>query len=513
MFILMAVPVSADADVNNLEDDEYITNLDEISIDFNKDNWDNCYYKVICRVGHSIIEKQGETYSVSGTTKPIVGDIDIHTFTENDSYTFSVNDDYFIPNTMLPVQIISYRYNSSTDEYIEGSETLEESFGVEHYTNIEDTSAPDWDNSMRYFFTDCSPETYSKTASTIFMDNGLSADVGCMEIHHGSLYIEFHETDISIFISEYEGEEEKVIAYSLSTVDEPYNTDSLFIGDTEWEYGIGFNELEFGIDTTDNFNISFNIYMGVDTYNNYTVFHTDSTIASTDFSVQTIPPTNINYGISGGHGTYDNEFKGVNVYIPGSEYPISSFGEVSGWEGGTIKDVINEYGELIGIPFFYIFIVFLIIGICSIVPYAFAVRWGFEINNYVYAGGVILGVSINWGLGLIDTWLFAFFVLFCMFATMYRFREYLGLQTATAPTALENIKEKIGLSLSQRKYKTSPKKDKGIKIIDGDKKKHFKDEGTYVHQYYRGGGEGKRIMRSKKTGKKIAEFIKGRWTS
>lgn len=144
---------------------------------------------------------------------------------------------------------------------------------------------------------------------------------------------------------------------------------------------------------------------------------TDSTIELKTFSVDgfdnesiVIDDLSLEYGFIGGAVYYNMSYATIRGYN-------------SIFTPGTVGIWLRSFGNTIGIPFFHLLIAFMIIGIAAAIPFSFAIRFDFDMPNFVYALTISIGIILDWGLFLLDLWMVAMYFVLLAFIIVTRFRE------------------------------------------------------------------------------------------
>lgn len=257
--------------------------------------------------------------------------------------------------------------------------------------------------------------------------------------------------------------------YDLSTL---WNTSGQIFGyGTEW-----LNELlHYGF----LYSTSYYIYIGVPYDPDTMLTVIDDTLLPVNFSVTTFlgiysTGSNIVEYTTGWGGGPSNHFIGAMTYF---ETDPSIYGR--GWRPGggsggfDLGTALDGYGASIGIPFFSILIAFMVCAICAVIPWRLAVKYEFNLPNFVYTFAVIGGIVLDFSLNIIDLWMLVLFIAVIVFTAFLRYREEIektfgvitGRPMSMRATALGQPAAQRGYLLSAAKGVTSRflRKDKGVK--------------------------------------------------
>jgi hypothetical protein len=96
-------------------------------------------------------------------------------------------------------------------------------------------------------------------------------------------------------------------------------------------------------------------------------------------------------------------------YIPGAPTP------------GALGQAVRAYGNSIGVPYFYLIIAFLIAAIIGLIPLSIALQYDLNMPNFIYGIFIAVGVTLDFGIGLLDLWMFGMFVLFVVLSVILRY--------------------------------------------------------------------------------------------
>jgi hypothetical protein len=253
-----------------------------------------------------------------------------------------------------------------------------------------------------------------------------------------------------------------VYGYALFNVSTQTSETYTLMGKT-YNYGILDTVIHFG-DQFFSYNKTYNIYYGVElgqaglTSSNTFIDIPDNTVSPSYFSLS---GTWSGHPVSGTELKEDNsqvhKFVGVHIFVDTT--PITPI-HLS-FTAGTLGDWVRTYGDYIGLPWFYLLIAFLIIGIMCAIPLSFSLRFDVELPNIVYGICIIAGSAINLGLNLFDLWMCVFFILVIVFIFVIRFQEqvksFLSLPSDYKPKS--KISKKIP-KVIEKMFKT---KDEGVK--------------------------------------------------
>jgi hypothetical protein len=170
-------------------------------------------------------------------------------------------------------------------------------------------------------------------------------------------------------------------------------------------------------------NQSYFVYVGIKTTGTiYTSTNTQlvtsdgATIIATFSADDTEDDTDVEFGTSENidfYGFYFYFEPGFHNsgYVPGTPTP------------GVLGQMVRSYGNSIGVPYFYLIIAFLIAAIISLLPFSIALQYDLNMPNFVYGIFIAVGVTLDFGIGLLDLWMFGMFVLFVCLSVILRYQE------------------------------------------------------------------------------------------
>lgn len=170
-------------------------------------------------------------------------------------------------------------------------------------------------------------------------------------------------------------------------------------------------------------NQSYFVYVGIKTTGTvYTTTNTQlvsadgATIIATFSADDTEDNTDVEFGTSENidyYGFYLYFEPGFHNsgYIPGAPTP------------GALGLAVRAYGNSIGVPYFYLIIAFLIAAIIGLLPFSIALQYDLNMPNFIYGIFIAVGVTLDFGIGLLDLWMFGMFVLFVVLSVILRYQE------------------------------------------------------------------------------------------
>lgn len=122
---------------------------------------------------------------------------------------------------------------------------------------------------------------------------------------------------------------------------------------------------------------------------------------------------------------HDRVYTGVKIYFEtqlrtgegGDGIPFSEQGK------GTLGGMVRAYGEDIGLPWLHLFIAVIICIIIVCIPLRFAIEYQKDLPNLIYGIALVVAMSINWGIGMIDLWMYAFFLLIIVLVVYMKYKD------------------------------------------------------------------------------------------
>jgi len=189
-------------------------------------------------------------------------------------------------------------------------------------------------------------------------------------------------------------------------------------------------------------NNSYFLWMGVKIGSTYTrdncfFFTDDGSVMTANFTGE---GTDLNDNFALGDG-YADDYIGAYIYFEPGFY--DSYVDVSIPGVTNFGQMVIDYGESVGMPWFYLVIAFLITAIVVCIPLSFSLKYHFDMPNFIYGILVIAGVSLNFALGLLYLWMFAVFILVTVFILTIRFKDQLQ---SLMPWRAPGKSEKVDLS-------------------------------------------------------------------
>jgi hypothetical protein len=172
---------------------------------------------------------------------------------------------------------------------------------------------------------------------------------------------------------------------------------------------------------------SYYIYIGVPDDPDTMLTVIDDTLLPVNFSVSEIAGVYTTFSDVSEYTTVwgaGNHFIGAMAYFETNPSIYGAGWRPGGGSGGfDLGTALDGYGASIGIPFFSILIAFMVCAICAVIPWRLAVKYEFQLPNFVYTFAVIGGIVLDFSLNIIDLWMFALFILVIVFTAFLRYRE------------------------------------------------------------------------------------------
>lgn len=141
----------------------------------------------------------------------------------------------------------------------------------------------------------------------------------------------------------------------------------------------------------------------------------DSTLSRATFSTTAL--TGSGTLVQDTSSTYD--FTGAMVYF---ECPADTGMDVS-FTVGNLGLIIRNYGDAIGLPWLYLLAALVVVLVCVFFPFGLALKYGFELPNFLYAVFIFAGVIIDYGINLLDLWMLALIILAVVLAVTVKFQD------------------------------------------------------------------------------------------
>lgn len=410
VFICMLM-ASAGVNAVEVEQDDYdnldiVNGIDSLTVTLTDCN-ESLRYKVYGYIG--IPDEDGSS---------IIGEVFLDDVAGNGSYTFSFDSDALnIEGVLYTVYIAAYGYNTTDFSFLpeeHDNESVYVSKGIMasgserwlvlyDHTPIKDSdtlTAHDSGTSVQAFYF-----TYNTTDNTgELSDIDLLVKMADMAVHsEGYLYpASFAHSDIPL-VGSYE---------TYLTTDIP-----------------GFETMSYGVDpyeiTTSKSNYEYNktggyvIFYGInkDDVTGDVSVYTDDTMMSSLWGMNDIEHVNWRIGYDWSR-TYD--FYGGYCNFGVSPMVTGGFE----FTPGDIGEYIQDYGDSIGLPFFSIFFILLIIGVSASVPFSISVKYGINFPNLVYVFSISVGVVLCWGIGILATWATVFYFAILIAIALYQNKEF-----------------------------------------------------------------------------------------
>lgn len=151
---------------------------------------------------------------------------------------------------------------------------------------------------------------------------------------------------------------------------------------------------------------------------------------------------------------HDHVFYGVKVYFETFESSDVGGTHFEDTGRGTLGGMVRDYGESIGLPWLHILIALIICIIFVCIPLHFAIEYQKDLPNMIYGIAIIVAMTLNWGIGLIELWMFVFFILIIMLVVYMKYREVIH-------GVSEFIKPEVGTAVGQ----TFAEAEKAVKPV------------------------------------------------
>jgi len=342
----------------------------------------------------------------------IAGEFFFRDVTDAGTYTFTLDNDNF-PFSALPsdINISVMGYYPSNHTYIESEYDNDIATVTFRYA----TSAKPY----RVAFSDHSPAKNEE--SDVAVVSGTHMNVAFLEYDNEPGTYNDNEQTLYLFITD---SSLKTIArgsytigydfkgYNYTSLSAPY--DFIYHGlegfvsgrSSEFEYNHTYCVF-YGLRASDGFT-SDNLYM-----------ETDETMSALMFSVDSLTSQRtIQLDFS---DTYDFYGAVVTFHV----YAVTNQNVPTAFVPGTLGQIAQDYGDSIGMPFFPLFIVFLIIGVLTSIPFSFAVRYELEMPNFVYVTFISIGVVLSYGLALLTVWMFVTYFAVLLVTLLFSYKDHL----------------------------------------------------------------------------------------
>jgi hypothetical protein len=394
------------------------------------------------------------------TSQTLVGQFFVRNITGNGTYRFNLDERNF------PFNSIRYNISFSARAYYKNNNTY---FG----SNMSVSSivmlgtADMYPGSYVYHVAmrnhEPSTSTYDKGYQ--IMQGGTSVDVCSILYFNGQCFAE--DTDLHIFITDNAiVDTNHVVGRSLYAHSEQSIGYSAVNSSTLWR--TYFFNASYDSITTSNINYENNkqyrLYYGVSDLEMvpYQVqIDTDNSIIPIMFSVK--PDT----------GSITNNSKIVDgietsmLYFGGCVYfeTTTNASLNTRFATGNLGDIVRNYGNSIGMPYFFLFIAFMIIGIFTFIPFSFFIKYNLHPPNFVYMIFISIGVVVNYAVNLFDLWMLIFYIGVFILIIIIRYREDIEKIESLRLTKLyTKAKQKEATAVEGKEYKKSLplKKDQGI---------------------------------------------------
>jgi len=235
------------------------------------------------------------------------------------------------------------------------------------------------------------------------------------------------------------------------------------IGAEDYVYGINYAEWNWGGGFFQ-YNATYHIYYGLRCrHGSGTIPYfaeikwdiLDSSMVPAEFYVNDVfteysePDTGTRVISGYTYGTSNTYFIGVTATITTSRTTHIS----ATLDAGSLGDWVRDYGDSIGMPWFFLLIAFLIIGITTCLPLALSLRYEIDLPNIAYAGFITIGVLISTGVGLLELWMCLFYFVVIALVIVLRYaeplREFVSLTPEYTPGVGERRSERA-LGITER---------------------------------------------------------------
>jgi hypothetical protein len=354
-------------------------------------------------------------------------DIDLYPPVVNGTYSGAYTGDVVIQNfTASPVSVIvhpSYypfeycengflygvyeRYKTNNSIHASVSSTL--TFNI---------SGADLNYTYHISFDDCDPVNLDTGASDA-IGRGVYVDIYGLKTN--SFHTTYTNIPISFFLTD-DSTDHNLIAYGTGSLYYRHNGSVMDTYNNTYAYGFKPNTFTLCKNYI-SWNQSYYIFMGTKLGSTYTELNT--IISTPDGSVQ---PTNFtveNYNVGGnvafGTSSYTNDYIGCVIYFEPGFYDSGS--TMGGITPGTLGLIVRNWGVSIGVPYFHIVIAFLIAAIIALIPFSIALQYDLNMPNFIYGIFIAVGVTLDFGIGLIELWMYGMFVLFVILTIILRYQE------------------------------------------------------------------------------------------
>lgn len=405
-------------------------------------------------------------------TESIVGQFFQRDVTGDGTYTFAIDEKNFPFGSMFYNVSFSARpYYLSNHTYLGTNTSVASKLTLDYGEAYH--GFPTYHLALR----DHSPTTLSLHIGEELLKHGTSLDVSFIKYSYGtcqglSTYDEGNQ--FYVFVTD-NSMPRKLLAYGIYEVE--YTTDSESTLWATYHYNTSYTFVTTDASNYNNTNV-YRIYYGILLQNhifpagsnpyhdgNVTI---DNLIVETDDS---ITPTLFSITYSGGttfkstdtltEGCINNmwRFAGGEIYVDARTNYISNV-----FTPGSLGLIVRNYGNDIGMPYFYLFIAFLIIAILVCAPYSFFIRYNLHPPNFIYSIFITAGVALDWSLGLLDLWMLLLYIVTLILIFVIRFREDIEkLATLRATLGYTKAKKEEVEVLKEKKHSIITSKDEGVK--------------------------------------------------
>lgn len=434
MLMLAGNAYAMTIDITSHSHHENVDVLEEITVDFNIVSPYDEY------TGFTIIGLLGQRIHDLPDVS-IAGEMVRQDVTTSGTYTFTVDNDNFFMDTMLPIVFHVYPFNMTTSEY----------YPEETNTSITlMLGSPSSTVQYHIIFREHQPSSNDRTAGSYLVENSVhSVKTTLLKIVGTDAYT---VTADLILASSRNIDDELKLRYIGLREDISYHTSEYSrINNVNYYHGREYYVFTARPDTAYDWNQSWYMHYGyrilplqnIETTMNAKTpvmsstnarVYSDDTCGSVLWSMDGYyfrdNIGNIHNGVTTNTEILNDlgnpyDYIGALAYIPTGEYPIASFLYPS-LSISTFGVIIHEYGISIGMPWFFMLIVFLIIGVCVSIPFSFAVKYNLDMPNIIYGGSIVLGVWISFALGILPLWMLFLFIAAVVLTVMLRFKEPLG---------------------------------------------------------------------------------------
>lgn len=169
-------------------------------------------------------------------------------------------------------------------------------------------------------------------------------------------------------------------------------------------------------------NTPYNVYAGFSSAT-MNVSTDDTCINMTAFSCPAI--ISINVSTISEDASQAIDYTGMMIYF--ETYPGTGESSTGWWTGqdNSIGDMINAYGDSMGMPYFGLVIAFIIIIICVMTPLGVSIRYNLSFPNFIYAIMSSIGIVISTFLELMAVWMCAVFFTAMIITIVTKYKDSL----------------------------------------------------------------------------------------